>query len=61
LVEPVTGQMKDRQGAGQVSICGLGACWGAWHVHAAVHALHREPVRRRAAGGRRDEKQENRA
>jgi hypothetical protein len=63
-VEPVFGQMKDRQGAGQFSMRGLAACRGAWHVHAAVHTLrtlHRESVRRRAAGGRMDEKQENRA
>jgi hypothetical protein len=63
-VEPVIGQMKDRQGAGQVSRRGLGACRGEWRLHAAVHSLrklHRESVRRRAAGGRMDDKQENRA
>jgi hypothetical protein len=63
-VEPVVGQMKHRQGAGQVSMRGLGACRGEWHLHAAVHnlrKLHRESVRRRAAGGRMDKKQENRA
>jgi hypothetical protein len=63
-VEPVIGQMKDRQGAGQFSMCGLGACRGEWHLQAAVHSLrklHRESVRRRTAGGRMDEKQENRA
>lgn len=52
-VEPVFGQMKDRQGAGQFSMRGLGACQGEWHLHAAVHnlrKLHRESVRRRAAG-----------
>jgi hypothetical protein len=27
-VEPVFGQMKDRQGAGQFSMRGLGACQG---------------------------------
>jgi hypothetical protein len=64
LVEPVIGQMKDRQGPGQFSMRGLGACRGEWHLQAAVHILrklHRESVRRRAAGGRMDEKQENRA
>ena len=52
-VEPVFGQMKDRQGAGQFSMRGLGACQGEWHLQAAVHnlrKLHRESVRRRAAG-----------
>lgn len=52
-VEPVFGQMKDRQGAGQFSMRGLAACQGEWHLQAAVHnlrKLHREPVRRRAAG-----------
>jgi hypothetical protein len=52
-VEPVFGQMKDRQGAGQFSMRGLGACRGEWHLQAAVHnlrKLHRESVRRRAAG-----------
>ena len=63
-VEPVFGQMKDRQGVGQFSMRGLGACRGEWHLHAAVHnlrKLHRESARRRAAGSRMDEKQENRA
>jgi hypothetical protein len=58
-VEPVIGQMKDRQGAGQFSMRGLGACRGEWHVQAAVHKLrklHRESVRRRAAVRRMDEK-----
>jgi hypothetical protein len=42
----------------------LTACRGERHVHAAVHKLrklHRETVRRRAAVGRMDETQENRA
>jgi hypothetical protein len=62
-VEPVFGQMKDRQGAGQFSMRGLGACRGEWHLQAAVHklrTLHRESVRRRAAGSRMNDKQENR-
>jgi transposase len=52
-VEPVFGQMKDRQGAGEFSMRGLAACQGEWQLHAAVHnlrKLHRESVRRRAAG-----------
>ncbi len=52
-VEPVFGQMKERQGAGQFSMRGLGACQGEWQLHAAVHnlrKLHRESVRRRATG-----------
>jgi hypothetical protein len=63
-LEPVIGQMKDRQGAGQFSMRGLDACWGEWHLQSAVQTLrtlHRESVRRRAAGGRMDEKQENTA
>lgn len=53
-VEPVFGQMKERQGAGQFSMRGLGACQGEWHLQAAVHnlrKLHRESVRRQPAGG----------
>jgi hypothetical protein len=63
-VEPVLGQKKDRRGAGQVSLRGLGVCRGEWHVQAAVHTLrklHRASVRHRAAGGRMDEKQEKAA
>jgi hypothetical protein len=63
-VQPVFGQMKHRQGAGQSSMRGLGACRGAWHGHAAVHALetlHRTSIRRRAAGGWIDDQQKNRA
>ncbi len=55
-VEPVFGQMKDRQGAGQFSMRGLGACQGEWHLHAAAHnlrKLHRASVRRWAAGSQR--------
>jgi len=53
-VEPVFGQMKQRQGAGQFSMRGLAACQGEWHLHAAVHnlrKLHRASVQRRARGG----------
>jgi hypothetical protein len=63
-VEPVFGRMKHSQGAGQSSMRGLGACRGAWHGHAAVHALetlHRTSIRRRAAGGWMDDQQKNRA
>ena len=52
-VEPVFGQMKERQGAGRFSMRGLQACRGEWHLHAAVHnlrKLHRESVRRTIAG-----------
>src|SRR5829696_2015712 len=48
-VEPVFGQMKERQGAGRFSMRGLDQCRGEWHLHAAVHdlgKLHRESVRR---------------
>lgn len=50
--ELVFSQMKDRQGAGQFSMRGIGACQGEWHLHAAVHNLRnlcRDSVRRRAA------------
>jgi hypothetical protein len=48
-VEPVFGQMKDRQGARHFSMRGLDRCRGEWNLHAAVHnmrKLHRESVRR---------------
>jgi transposase len=48
-VEPVFGQMKDRQDAGRFSKRGLVACRGEWHLQAATHnlrKLHRESVRR---------------
>lgn len=47
-VEPVFGQMKDRQGADRFSMRGLERCRGEWQLHAAVHnlrKLHRESVR----------------
>lgn len=53
-VEPVFGQMKDRQSADRFSMRGLGACRGEWQLHAAVHnlrKLHRESVRRAPNGG----------
>ena len=48
-VEPVFGQMKDRQGARRFSMRGLERCRGEWNLDAAVHnvrKLHRESVRR---------------
>jgi hypothetical protein len=47
-VEPVFGQMKDRQGADRFSMRGLARCRGEWQLDAAVHnlrKLHRESVR----------------
>ena len=55
-VEPVFGQMKERQGAGRFSMRGLDACRGEWHLHAAVHNLRklcRESVRRAGEAGNR--------
>ena len=57
-VEPVFGQMKDRQGARRFSMRGLDRCRGEWLLDAAVHnlrKLHRdsacrvEKARERAA------------
>jgi transposase len=53
-VEPVSGQMKDRQGADRFGMRGLERCRGEWQLHAAVHnlrKLHRESVRRAEDGG----------
>ena len=47
-VEPVFGQMKDRQGADRFSMRGLECCRGEWQLDAAVHnlrKLHRESFR----------------
>ena len=55
-VEPVFGQMKERQGADRFSMRGLAQCRGEWHLHAAVHnlrKLHRESVRRAGEAGNR--------
>jgi transposase len=52
-VEPVFGQMKDRQGADRFSMRGLACCRGEWHLDAAVHnlrKLHRDSVRRADVG-----------
>jgi hypothetical protein len=48
-VEPVFGQMKDRQGARRFSMRGRDRCRGEWLLDTAVHnlrKLHRESVRR---------------
>jgi hypothetical protein len=53
-IEPVFGQMKDRQGAGRFSMRGLERCRGEWHLDAAVHnlrKLHRDSVRRAENAG----------
>ena len=53
-VEPVFGQMKDRQDAGRFSMRGLERCRGEWQLQAAVHnlrKLHRESVRRAENAG----------
>ena len=53
-VEPVFGQMKDRQDAGRFSMRGLERCRGEWQLQAAVHnlrKLHRESVRRTENAG----------
>jgi len=50
-VDPVFGQIKDRQGARRFSMRGLDRCRGEWLLDAAVHnlrKLHRDPVRRMA-------------
>jgi transposase len=54
-IEPVFGQMKDRQGADRFMMRGLPACQGEWKLHAAVHnlrKLHRDSVRRAENGGK---------
>jgi hypothetical protein len=53
-VEPVFGQMKDRQGAGRFSMRGTERCRGEWQLDAVVHnlrKLHRDSVHRRENGG----------
>ena len=40
-VEPVFGQMKDRQGARRFSMRGLARCRGEWLLDAAVHNLRK--------------------
>lgn len=51
MVEPVFGQMKDRQGADHFSMRGLARCRGEWDLDVAVHnlrKLHRDSVRKTA-------------
>ena len=53
-VEPVFGQMKERQGAGRFSMRGLERCRGEWQLDATAHnlrKLHRESVRQAEKGG----------
>ena len=55
-VEPVFGQMKERQGAGRFSMRGLERCRGEWQLDATAHnlrKLHRESVRQAEKGGSR--------
>ena len=52
-VEPVFGQMKERQGADRFSMRGLERCRCEWQIDAAVHnlrKLHRASVRRAESG-----------
>ena len=63
-VEPVFGQMKDRQGARHFSMRGLERCRGEWNLHAAVHnmrKLHRESARRAEKARKQVEKGARRA
>jgi transposase len=56
-IEPVFGQMKDRQGADRFSMRGLERCRGEWQLDAAVHnlrKLHRDSVRRAESTGNRE-------
>lgn len=58
-VEPVFGQMKDRQGAGCFSMRGLERCRGEWQLDAAVHnlrKLHRDSLRCPGKGGTAQQK-----
>jgi len=63
-VEPVFGQMKERQGARRFSMRGLDRCRGEWLLDAAVHnlrKLHRESVRRVEKARERAAKRRQRA
>ena len=63
-VEPVFGQMKDRQGARRFSMRGLDRCRGEWLLDAAVHnlrKLHRESARRVEKARERTAKRRQRA
>jgi hypothetical protein len=63
-VEPVFGQMKDRQGARHFSMRGLERCRGEWNLHAAVHnlrKLHSDSVQRATKVGKRMHERERKA
>jgi transposase len=63
-VEPVFGQMKDRQGARHFSMRGLERCRGEWNLHAAVHnlrKLHSDSVQRAKKVGKRLHERERKA
>ncbi len=63
-VEPVFGQIKNRQGARQFSMRGLARCRGEWLLDAAVHnlrKLHGESVRRMAKATERTAKRMQKA
>ena len=63
-VEPVFGQMKDRQGARRFSMRGLDRCRGEWLLDAAVHnlrKLHRDSARRMEKARERAAKRMQRA
>jgi transposase len=63
-VEPVFGQMKDRQGARRFSMRGLERCRGEWLLDATVHnlrKLHRDSVRRTEKARKRAAKRAHRA
>jgi hypothetical protein len=54
-VEPVFGQLKEVQGAGQFRMRGLELCQGEWALHAVAHNLRKiqvECVRRGEKGGK---------
>ena len=63
-VEPVFGQMKDRQGARHFSMRGLERCRGEWNLHAAVHnlrKLHSDSVQRATKVRKRAHERERKA
>jgi transposase len=63
-VEPVFGQMKDRQDARHFSMRGLERCRGEWNLHAAVHnlrKLHSDSVQRATKVGKRAHERERKA
>ncbi len=63
-VEPVFGQMKDRQDAGHFSMRDLERCRGEWNLQAAVHnlrKLHSDSVQRAKKAGKRAQERARRA